>query len=125
MSLLKIGFSRITLQTLTDSDKILQAYVGRTQISRVKILVPWVKGVQNGGENVGVFVAGNLYVFVTGEIGMKFGKNVNRCPLLNLNRRILKLFPYGGDFVPKRLFKGRFDASQWHRPTGHGLLFST
>jgi len=44
MYLLKIGFSRITPTNLN----------GRTQISRVKILAPWVKGAQNGGEKVRV-----------------------------------------------------------------------
>jgi len=39
-----------------DPDKILQAYVGQTQISRVKILEPWAKWTQDGGENVGVFL---------------------------------------------------------------------
>jgi len=39
-----------------DPDKILQAYVGRTQISRVKMLAPWAKGVQNGGQKVHVFL---------------------------------------------------------------------
>jgi len=33
MYLLKIGFSQITPATATDPDKILQVYVGRTQIS--------------------------------------------------------------------------------------------
>jgi len=46
--LLKIGFSQITLATLTDPDKTLQAYVGQTRISHVKILAPWAKGMQNG-----------------------------------------------------------------------------
>jgi len=32
-----------------DPDKILQAYVSRTQISRITILAPWAKGAQNGG----------------------------------------------------------------------------
>jgi len=54
MYLIKIGFSQITPATLTDLDKILQAYVGRSQISCLKILAPWAKGVQNGGEKVGV-----------------------------------------------------------------------
>jgi len=36
-------------------DKILQAYVGRTQISRVKIWATWAKEAQDGGEKVGVF----------------------------------------------------------------------
>jgi len=31
-------------------NEILQAYVGRTQISRVKILAPWAKGAHNGSE---------------------------------------------------------------------------
>jgi len=46
-------------------------------------------------KKVGVFVTGtvNSFFFVTGQIGMKFGQNVNRCALLNLNRRILKIFP--------------------------------
>jgi len=39
-----------------DPDKILQAYVGRTQISRVNILAPCAKGAQNGGEKVHVFL---------------------------------------------------------------------
>jgi len=34
-----------------DPDKILQACIGRSSISRVKILAPWAKGEQNGGEN--------------------------------------------------------------------------
>jgi len=59
-----------------DPDKILQAYVGQTQISRVKISVAWAKGTKNGGEKVGVFVMAtmNSLYFVTGLIGMKFGK---------------------------------------------------
>ena len=36
-------------QTLTDPDKILHAYVGRTQISRVKTWALCAKGAQNGG----------------------------------------------------------------------------
>jgi len=39
----------------TNPDKILQTYVGRTQISRVTILAPSDKGAQNSGEKVGVF----------------------------------------------------------------------
>ena len=53
------------------------------------------------------------------------GKNVNRCPLLNLNRRILKIFPHGGDFAPKSPFYGCFDGSPCDRPTSQGLRFST
>jgi len=39
-------------------------------------LAPWAKGAQNGGEKSGCFVAGTmkLFFFVTGQIGMKFGK---------------------------------------------------
>jgi len=33
------------------------------------------------------------FFFLTVQIGMKFGqKNVNQCPLLNLNRRIMTIF---------------------------------
>jgi len=39
-----------------DPDKILQACVGRTQISRVKILAQWAKGAHNGGEKGGCFL---------------------------------------------------------------------
>jgi len=55
MYLLKIGCSRIIL---TDPDKILRAYVGRTQILHVKILAPWAKGMQNGVEKVRFFCNG-------------------------------------------------------------------
>ena len=61
---------------MTDPHKIFTAYVGRTQISRVKILAPWVKRAQNGDKKVGIFVMGrptmNSHFFVTGQIGMKF-----------------------------------------------------
>jgi len=57
MYLLKIGFS-LFWQTLTDPDKILQAYVGRTQISCVKLLEPWTKEAQNGGGMRGSFCNG-------------------------------------------------------------------
>jgi len=46
--------------------------------SRVKILAPWAKGAQNGRERWWeFFVTGTmkLHFFVTGQIGMKFGKN--------------------------------------------------
>jgi len=39
-----------------DPDKILQACVSRSQISRVKMLAPWGKGAQNGGEKGGSFL---------------------------------------------------------------------
>jgi len=44
-------------QTLTDPDKILQAYVGRTKISHVKLLVPWAKWAKMAAKKVGVFTA--------------------------------------------------------------------
>jgi len=74
MYLLKIGFSRITPANLNGLTGIC---IGQSQILCVKILVPWVKGAQNGGEMVGVsFVTGtmNSHFFVTGQIGMKFGQ---------------------------------------------------
>jgi len=45
-------------------------------MSRVKILAPWAKGAQNGGEKGGCFVTGtmNSFFFVSGQIGMKFVK---------------------------------------------------
>jgi len=57
-----------------DPDKILHAYVGPTQIARVKILAFCAKGAQNGGKKVHVFVTDtmNSRFFVTGQIGMKF-----------------------------------------------------
>jgi len=39
-----------------DPDKILQTFVGRIQISCVKILETWAKGAQNGGEKDGSFL---------------------------------------------------------------------
>ena len=56
-------------------DKILQACVSRSQISRVKTLAPWGKGAQNGGEKGGsFFVTGTMssHFFVMGQISMKF-----------------------------------------------------
>jgi len=62
---------------LTDLDKILQAHVGWTQISCLKILdergSKWRRKLDRSAWNS--------------------SKNVNRCPLLNLNTRILKIFP--------------------------------
>jgi len=76
-----------------DLDKILQAYVGQTEISYVKNFGPWSKGVSR---KVSVFCNRyNEVVFLGNEqISMKFGqKSVNWCALLNLNRRIQKIFP--------------------------------
>ena len=51
MQLFKIDFPPKTPpktpETLTDPNEILQAYVDRTRIQRVKILAPWAKGAQN------------------------------------------------------------------------------
>jgi len=61
----------------------------------LKFLAPWVKWAQNGGEKVEIFVTGTMEFFflVTGQIGMKFGKTkLNRYALLDLNKRILKIF---------------------------------
>ena len=57
-----------------DPDKILQAYVGRTQIWRVKILGPWTKGAQNGGEKVDASCNGynELALLFNGTDRMKF-----------------------------------------------------
>jgi len=85
-------------------------YIGRTHTSRVKILAPWAKGAQNGGEKSGCFCNGynslaflcNVtdgdvffcpsFILVTDRYETR-AKNVNRCPLLNLNRKILTIFP--------------------------------
>jgi len=80
-------FANKTPETLADSNKILQAYT-QTQIPRVKILAPsaakrWV--FCNGYNKVAVLYNG------TDRHEIR-EKNVNRCALLNLNRRILKTF---------------------------------
>jgi len=50
--------------TLTDPDKILQD-VGRSQFSPVKMLAPWAKWAQNGGEKSGSFCNGyNEFAFL-------------------------------------------------------------
>jgi len=63
-----------------DPDEILQAYVGRTLISHVKIGAACAKGAQNGGENGGsFFVTGtmNSHFLLTGQIGIKFGQKTS------------------------------------------------
>ena len=78
-----------------DSDKILQSYVGRKHISRVKILAPWAKERK---------MAAKRSVFCNGYNKLAFlcnwthrheirANNVNQCALLNLNKKILKFFP--------------------------------
>jgi len=75
----KSAFHELLRQTATDPDKILQVYVGRTQISCVKILAPWAKGAQNGGEKGGSFFCNGyneLAFFVAGHMVMKFWKTL-------------------------------------------------
>jgi len=81
---------------------------------------------------VGIFVTNTMKsIFsVTGQngrqIGMKFRKkNFNRCALLNLKRRILKIFRSGGDVgaISKSPFWGCFEMSPCDRPTCQGLCF--
>jgi len=101
--------------------KGLQAYVGRTQISRVKILAPRAKAAQNGGEKSG------CYFFRNGYNGLAFlcngtdqhdirVKNVNRCAPLNVNRKNYENIRRRGDFTPKPPFMGCFDGHLCHRP---------
>jgi len=73
MYLLKIGLLRITPANLNASR---QNFTAELQISRVKILAPWAKGAPNGDRKGGCLcLTGtmNLFFFVTGQIGMKFG----------------------------------------------------
>jgi len=72
MYLLKISFSRITPANLNASRKKLQAYVGRTQISRALSQ----RGSKWRWKRCMFFVTGtmNSHFFVTGQIGIKFGK---------------------------------------------------
>ena len=79
-----------------DPNKILQAYVGRTQISRVETFAPWAKGGKVTVKRVGVFCNeyNELAFLCNGTDRHEIRtKNVNRCPLLNLSRRILKTCP--------------------------------
>jgi len=47
-----------------------------------------------------------LFFFVTGQGGMKSGQTyVNMCPILNLNRKILKIFITGVILPPNRHFR--------------------
>jgi len=81
------------------------------QISRVTILAPCDKVAQNGGENVGAFVTGTIksLCFVTGQIGMKFGKKRQSVPLLNVEEFLKFFLRNGGDFAPKQPFSVCFD----------------
>jgi len=77
-----------------DPDKFLQD-VCQSQILRVKMLASWAKWAQNGSEKSGSFC--NQYnefaVLCNGTDQHEIWGNVNRCPVLNLNRRILKIYP--------------------------------
>jgi len=120
MYLLKIDFSRITPAILTDPDKILRAYVGRTQISGVKILTPWAKGAQNGGEKGACFCNCNGYnelSFLCNRIDRHEirAKNVNRCALLNLEE--LRKFPLRGLFCSQTAILGLL----WQVSVSQGL----
>jgi len=75
----------------------------------LKCWSPRPNGRKMAVRRVGFFATGtaNSHFFVTGQISMKFGGwgNVNRCPVLNLNRRILKIYPgLKGWFCPKPPF---------------------
>jgi len=63
----------------------------------LKFWRPGPKGRKIAVKGGSFFVTGtmNLHFFVTGQIGKKFGRNVNHCPLLNLNWTILKICPNG------------------------------
>ena len=59
---------------------------------------PGPNGRKMATRRVGAFATGtmNSHFFVRGQISIKLkirGQNVNRCPVLNLNRRILKIYP--------------------------------
>ena len=73
---LKSAFREWLRQTLTDPNYILQAFVGRTHISHVTILPLWAKGGAKWWRKGGCFVTVtmNSLFFLTGHIGMKFGK---------------------------------------------------
>jgi len=108
-----------------DPDKILQAYVGWAEIWRINILASWAKGPQNGGEKMSVFVTGTteLAFLCNGTDRHEIRENVNRYALLDLNRRILKIFPQG--VCSKTAILASFDGSPCHRSAGQGLHFST
>ena len=64
-------------------------------MSRVKILAPRAKGVQNGGKKVHVLCNGyNELAFLCNGADRHeiLSKTINLCALLNLKRRILKIF---------------------------------
>jgi len=92
--LLKIGFSRITPANLIRSGKKFTG-VYRPN-SNLTCLAPWVPLGQRGTKwrRKGACFCNryNELAFRTGQIGMKFGQSINRCLLVNLNKRILKHF---------------------------------
>ena len=71
--------------------------VGLSQILCIKMLAPSAKWALNGGEKSGSFCNEyNEFAFLcngTDQHEIWGGGNVNRCAVLNLNRRILKIYP--------------------------------
>jgi len=59
----------------------------------LKILAPWAKGAQNGGEKGACLCNGysEFVFFVTRQIGMKFRQIRQSVSLSNLKGRILKI----------------------------------
>jgi len=95
-----------------DPDKILEAYVGLTRISCIKISAPWAKGAQNGSKKgVCFFVMDTVYsqFFVTGQTGIKFGQRTSFSVLYwTLTEEFWK-FSLKGDFATKPPFLHCFD----------------
>jgi len=100
----KLAFREQLWQTVTDPDKSLQAYVDRTQISRVKFWRPGPKGRQMAAKKVMFLVTGTMKLFFLCN-GIDWheipANNVNQCPLLNLNKRILKKISLKGVILPQ------------------------
>jgi len=115
-------------QELSSTDKILQAYVGRTQVSCVNILAPWAKwGAKwrwNGWE---FFVTGtmNSHFFATVQIGMKFRQKCQSLSSIESYLKKSEKLPLRGWFCTKPPFFGllwRLSLTQAYRS---GVTFST
>jgi len=83
----------------------------------------------NGGEKSGSFCNGyNEFAFLCNGTDQhkieNSGENVNRYPVLNLNRRILKIYPEGV-ILPQTAIFGCFNSSPCHMHEGQGVRFST
>ena len=121
MYLLRIRFSRITPANLNGSgSNFTGVYVGRTQISCVKILAPWLNGHKMAAKRWSYYVAGttNSHFFVTGQIGMNSGKRQSVCSKNSEKFSIKRLF------CLKTAILGCFDGPSCHRPTCLRLGFS-